>query len=268
MAQTTNNIIQTPKALSILVSLDGLSFCVLSFGKISLLSEVSFEKQLNPIEVLERLKKALSKEQLISEHFEKVTLTISNELFTCVPEALFNKNNLTNYLKFSSKLLKTDFADVDALPALQLHTVYIPFTNITNFIYDQFGAFTYRHSISVFAEAILAMQKEKSIAVNLTSQYFELVVIQDNALKLANRFTYSSKEDFIYYILFTYEQLNLDREEDILYVSGLIEEGDDNYEMAFKYIRHIAFLEYSGYESDTSLELQPHQHLLIRQALI
>ena len=112
------------------------------------------------------------------------------------------------------------------------------------------------------------MQKEKSISVNITSQYFELVVIQDNALKLANRFTYSSKEDFIYYILFTYEQLNLDREEDILYVAGQIEEGDDNYEMAFKYIRHIVFLEYSGYASDTSLELQPHQHLLIRQALI
>jgi len=45
--------------------------------------------------------------------------------------------------------------------------------------------------------------------VNLDNKHFEIVVIANNKLILYNSFKYQTKEDYIYYILFTAEQLEL-----------------------------------------------------------
>ena len=268
MALTTNKTHTTPKALSILVSLDGLSFCVLSFGKIISIKVTNFEKQLNPSDLLERLKMALSKDALMQTEFESVHLTISNELFSCVPNALYQKEQLTNYLKFSTKLLATDFADVDDVDEFQLKTVYIPFINVTNFVYDTFGNFTYKHSISVLCGVASRSKEHTFVMVNVAANYYELVAIKDGKLQLANRFSYKTKEDFIYYILFAYEQLALDRESIPLHISGTISEDDENFEIAYKYIRNVSLLSYSGYAVDDNLEEQTHHNLLLKEALI
>lgn len=268
MVQTTNSHTNIPKALSILVSLDGLSFCVLSLGKIVTIESVVFENQLNPATVLERLKLSLSNAKLISTEFEKVHLTISNEMFTCVPDLLFEKTQLTNYLKFSTKLLKTDFADFDPIKSIEANMVYIPFTNITNFIYDQYGDFTYKHSNTVFIEAIKSMNLNDKMLVNVSDSCYELLVIQNEQLTLVNRFNYNTKEDFIYYILFSYEQLDLDRENFPLLLGGNISDNDALFELAFTYIRHVEFIEYKGYDTAEDITLQSHEHLLIRHALL
>jgi hypothetical protein len=55
-----------------------------------------------------------------------------------------------------------------------------------------------------------------------------------------NSFNYTTKEDFIYYLLFTLEQLNLDTETVILKMFGEIEEGDDIYSICYQYVKHIS----------------------------
>lgn len=268
MALTTNKNNTTPKALSILVSLDGLSFCVLSFGKIVSITATTFERQLNPSELLERLKRSLTKEGLLKTTFQNVYLCISNDLFTCVPNALYQKDNLTNYLKFSTKLLSTDFADVDDVDAFELKTIYIPFTNITNFIYDTFGDFTYKHSVSVLCEAASNLEETSFVLINVTDTYYELIAIKEGQMQLTNRFSYKTKEDFMYYLLFVYEQLDFDRDSIHLHIAGAINDDDARYEIAFKYIRHVALRSYSGYDVDPSLEELPHNNLLLKQALL
>ena len=268
MVQTTNSHINIPKVLSILVSLDGLSFCVLSLGKIVTVESVTFESQLNPAQVLDRLKLSLSNAKLLTTEFEKVHLTISNEMFTCVPDELFEDSQLTNYLKFSTKLLKTDFADFDHIDALNTNVVYIPFTNITNYIFDQFGDFTYKHSATVFTETLLNSNRHDCVALNVDDQYMELVVLKDSKLQLANRFRFATKEDFIYYILFTYEQLDLDRESFPLLLSGKINDTNKHFELAFKYIRNVSLLAYEGFAPAEDISIASHEHLLIRHGLL
>jgi hypothetical protein len=44
------------------------------------------------------------------------------------------------------------------------------------------------------------------------SRSFEIIVIQNQQLLLFNSFEYLTPEDFIYYVLFTAEQLNINPE--------------------------------------------------------
>ena len=55
-----------------------------------------------------------------------------------------------------------------------------------------------------------------------------------------NTFEFVSREDIIYYILFTVDQLNLNPEETPIVISGKISKEDEYYKIIYKYIRNVS----------------------------
>jgi hypothetical protein len=247
MAQTNNNTNKpTPLELSIQISLSGLSFCILQrdTNTITALKEVDFQKKLNPIEVLDALKHLLNTEKIIQNTFNAITVIHDNELATLVPKPLFNEDCIADYLKFNSKILISDFIAHDEIVTNDSINVYVPYMNINNFIYDQFGAFTFKHISTILIEEILHLEKNSSspkVYVNISQNHFETVIVNNAKLLLYNAFEYHSSEDFIYYLLFTTEQLNLNPEIFHLVFIGNVTKEDALYNMAYQYIRHIGF---------------------------
>ena len=247
MAQT-NNIQDklTNLELSIQVSLSGLSFCILQIetNSISYLKHIVFEKKQTPFEVLDSLKQAFNSEIELRSIFESVTIVYVNELSTMVPKALFNENNLADYLKFNSKILQSDFITYDDILINDSVNVYVPYVNINNYIFDKYGSFSYKHFSTILVEQLLTAEKNSEsvkMFVNVSRNHFEIVVTKQSQLILYNTFEYTTKEDFIYYILFTAEQLQLNPENLNLILLGDIEKDDELYSIAYKYIRHVDF---------------------------
>ncbi|MEO8933628.1 MAG: DUF3822 family protein, partial [Xanthomarina sp.] len=123
-------------------------------------------------------------------------------------------------------------------------SVYVPYINVNNYIYETFGDFTYSHYSSILIDKILQFEKHTEIVkfyINVYKDHFEIVITDQGKLKLFNTFEYSSKEDFIYYILFTMEQLQLNPEKTDVVLLGDIEKESNLYAILFKYIRHISF---------------------------
>lgn len=242
-----NNILNnklTNLKLSIQLSLSGLSFCVLDQEKntISFLKHICFEKKLNPLDVLDKLKHTFNTEHILQSNFKNVCLIHDNELSTLVPKPLFSEENLADYLKFNSKILKSDFITYDNIAINDSVNVYIPYININNFIYDKFGAFTFKHVSTVLIEEILLIEKNSDLVkvyVNINKNHFEIIVVNKSKLELYNSFEYNTKEDFIYYVLFTAEQLQLNPETFNLIFIGDIDTKDELYIIAYKYIRFV-----------------------------
>lgn len=236
----------TNQQLSIQISLNGLSFCVLNqdTNTLTYLREFDFEKKLNPIELLDQLINLFHSEDPLKVNFNKVSVVYNNELSTLVPKSLFQEESLADYLKFNSKILKSDYITYDEIQLGNCICVYVPFVNINNFLYEKFGEFTFKHISSVLIESVLQSEKnsEKTkLFVHVNAKNFELVIIEKSKLLFCNSFEYSTKEDFIYYILFTAEQLNLNPETFNLVFLGDINEEDTLYEITYKYVRHISF---------------------------
>ena len=232
--------------LSIQISLSGLSFCILNKDSNTIIEvkELRFEKRLNPFEVLDELKVLFENESTLNNSFTNVTIVHNNDLSTLVPEALFNKNHVADYLKFNSKILKSDFIAYDSILENSSVNVYVPYININNYIYDKFGTFIFKHISSVLIESILRIEKASTtpkVYIHVSLNHFEIIIIKEGKLELYNTFVYNSKEDFIYYILFTAEQLNLNPETLNLVFIGDITEDDEIYNIAYKYIRNISF---------------------------
>ncbi|WP_298535500.1 DUF3822 family protein [uncultured Algibacter sp.] len=247
MAQTNNSSNKlTNLELSIQISLSGLSFCILQrdSNTITKLEHKSFHKNLNPLEVLDYLKNLFITEQDLNNEFQKVFVIHDNDLCAQVPKELFNEEHLADYLKFNSKILKSDFITYDSIEENNSINIYVPYININNFIYDKFGSFTFKHVSTILIESILKTEKNGNglkVYVNVNKNHFEIIVIENGTLKLYNTSKYLSKEDFIYYILFTTEQLNLDPEAFDLIFLGDVEKGNALYNIAYKYIRNISF---------------------------
>ncbi len=255
---TTTNPKNSYLKLSIQVSLNGLSFCILdrSENQIRFFKKIKFEKQLDPIKILSKIELAYENEEGLKVPVDEVILLFSNSLFSLVPYSMFDEANASNYLKFNTKILKTDFIAFDVI-AEEIVNIYIPYANITNYFFDKYGEFEYRHSLSVLIESILkhSEKDEETLKVYLHSHQssYELIVVKSGKLIFANSFEYETKEDFLYYILFTAEQLNLDPETMELILMGHITEDSDEYKMSWKYIRNISFLgPFHSYDLETA----------------
>lgn len=246
--EITTKQVENNLKLSIQVSLDGLSFCALdqSGQKIVFFRDLVFPRKLNPIEVLEEIEKVYEEETFLSTRPREVEVLFSNELYSIVPEKFFNEKNASDYLKFNTKILTTDFVAQDYLRH-KLVNVYIPYTNINNYFFDTYGEFQYRHCLSVLVDELLSMNEDQKDAnkvyLNSTAAGYDLVVISNGELLLANSFHCETKEDFIYYLLFTAEQLDLDPHSLELVLLGRIMEESDTYKIVYNYVRNIEILD-------------------------
>ena len=258
------------KELSIQINLNGLSFCILNrtANTIEFLKTLVFEQKLTPVDVLDHLKAELSSNTVYSEDFNDVLVIHQNELATLVPAELYDAEHKVDYLKFNSKILRNDFITEDEIVVNNSVNVYVPYVNINNYIFDTFGEFVYKHSSSVLIESILQnpeVTEDPIVYININKSTLELLVVENNKLQLINVFEYHSKEDFIYYVLFVFEQLNLDVETTNVELSGNVSIGDELFTMLYIYVRHVRFID-KMYDFSIIAETDRrylHQHYLI-----
>ncbi|MEZ4793490.1 MAG: DUF3822 family protein [Gelidibacter sp.] len=251
--------------LSIQISLNGLSFCILNRNSntIEFLKAQAFDKKVNPFEVLEHLEKCLKIHPDLNRPFSSVLAIYQNELSNLVPKALFDVEQSADYLKFNSKILKSDFISHDEIAVNESINVYVPYVNINNYIFDTFGVFEYKHASTILIDTILQKETKTDgsvVYINVNPQHFELIAIKDKKLLLYNSFEYTTKEDVIYFLLFTMEQLHFNPETAKLKLMGLIETDDELYTIIYKYVRFVAFYKPS-YPFEFKPEFKPkHRH--------
>lgn len=251
MVTLSNKEMNNPNIkMSIQVSLSGLSFCAFSKGKNKIIyfKEVQFQKKLNPIQLLKEVEKTYEDEAFLQHTKAEVIVLFSNELYSLVPKVFFSEENASEYLKYNTKILETDYLAHDELEKAEIVNIYIPYANINNFFFEKYGEFEYKHSITVLTEEILKESDPEGatkVYLHCFTGGYDLIVIQKGKLLLANTFKCKTKEDFIYYLLFTAEQLNLDPDTFELVLLGKITKNSNYYKIAYTYIRNINFLETS-----------------------
>lgn len=95
----TSNSQNTQKKLSIQVSLNGLSFCILDESSKSVVfsKTLNFEKQLDPIKLLSKIELEYENESRLNQPVDDVKVIFSNALFTLVPEELFSEEQASSF---------------------------------------------------------------------------------------------------------------------------------------------------------------------------
>lgn len=237
------------KHLSIQISLDGFSFCIIHKieKQIEKLKYLPFHGPAStPEKLLQNVESVFQTERHLQKRYGSVNVTHVNQLSELVPKSLFDKEHLRDYLKFSSKTYTNDYIVYDELENHDMVNVYIPFVNVNNFLLERFGSFEYKHFTTILVNNILntyRYSEHPHMFAHIREDQFELLVIANNNLLFQNSFKFQNKEDFIYYVLFTAEQLKLNPESFEFILAGTINTNSDLYKIAYTYIRKVSLIE-------------------------
>lgn len=248
ISKSIENISQ--RKLSIQFSLDGFSFCISNAeGTIYHFSSYTFDQEItSPESLLDQIEQIFKSDQDLQDDFESVLVIHENHLNSFVPNEYFKEDDLKGYLNYSIKTIATDYVTYDGFDTFDFKNVYIPYVNINNFLFQNFGEFEFKHHTSVLVEKLMNRSQGEwtSFYVNIRHNAFDILVIDGQKLLFFNSFEYQTKEDFIYYILFTFEQLKLNPENQPVDFTGEIDTESEIYQIAYKYIRHLNFVTVSS----------------------
>ncbi len=200
----------------------------------------------------------LKESKLVNHKFQSVSCVIVNNLSTLVPNALFEEDRKRMYLKFNASLEGDELVAIDNIRSLDAKNVFAIPLSIKSKLDAQYSNVNYHHASSTLIDTLVANHKNqigKKLYVHIQNTHFETLLIDGKNLIFYNTFNYQSTEDFIYYLLFVYEQLQLNPEKMETIFLGEIEKSSSIYTLANKYIRTIKFGERTD-ASDFSYQLQ------------
>ena len=267
MWQNTSVIDKMYKKLTIQVSLNGLSYVCFDTltNKPTALQNITIDSFHKNIKIEELFAESFKKYTELQAGYDEIIILHNNNLSTFVPTALFDEEYLGSYLQFNTKVFETDFFAFDTLEKYEMNNVYIPYVNMNNYFIDQFGSFYYKHANTILVNKLLDLSKnieDRKMFVHVCEGHFEIVVIQNQKLQFFNSFEYNTPEDYIYYILFIAEQLQLNPEHFKLEILGIINEEDEYYKIAFKYIRNTSLFEVDSTHNNYS-QAENRQHFIL-----
>jgi len=244
--KTNNILLNLDNRLSVQVTLTGLSFLVTnSFTKktVFFIEEV-FDAPPTPEELLLTIERVFYETPSLQGKFKEVSIIYATNLYTLVPQTLFDDTKTSEYLKFNSKMLSNDVVVHDVVENHGIVVVYVPYMNINNYLFDRYGTFQYYHSMSVLLKAFLSTEKysrEPKVFIHVLEDAFDLIILTNGELTLGNTYSYKTPEDFIYYVLFSLEQLKINPDTVRIQLCGAILENDSRYQALYQYVRNVSF---------------------------
>ena len=179
--------------------------------------------------------------------FQKVLLQIDHQLSTLVPPPLFIEDKVENYLQANHTLEDTQHISFNLLKnayVIDVFNIPQPVFSIAKKVWPNIQ---FLHCSSVIIESISINFKNKidihTLFLNVRDEGFDLVYFKNKKLHFYNLFKYNTKEDFMYFLLSAIEELQMNPEEVELIISGNIDKSHILYDMIYRYIRNVKFIE-------------------------
>lgn len=233
--------------LSIQLSLDGFSFCILDAERNKYLGiEVySFKDVITPLVLNNILNELIPKTDWLNLSYNKISIIYECPKSTLIPNPLFDVHHMADYLwlnhyqDFGEKILydrltNLGAVNIYAMPDIIIHTLqhFFPGARI-------------HHFASPLVENLLILNKNRDegfkIFTSVRKAWFDIVVLNGKNLIFINSFKYNAEEDFVYFLIYVMDQLNLNPEKTELTLFGEITKISALFELTFKYVRNVNF---------------------------
>jgi len=231
--------------LSIQAGLNGLSFCVFDplINKYTALTNLSFNKELTFDDFLDELEKTLENADLLNYTYKTVKLIWVTSKTTLIPDVFFNKTQVKKQFELNHKLDEYDEIHYKKLHFNDTNSIFAIPSQVASLFKRKYKNISfYNQNIPWINYVIDHYHSErKKVFVNIHNDFIDILVCQDDKILLCNNFQIKTASDLLYFILYTYEQLNLNKETDELIISGFIQKKSDEFEKLKDFLPHVKF---------------------------
>ena len=216
---------------------------------------------------MDALEKALFKKGLYEKSLHDLRFIVGNRLNTLVPASLFDEEHLDDYFRFNHNLPKGYLLKWEALPTIDAVNVFAVSAEQEQRVMGLGNDVHITHQSSVFLNGIMKedpANEKANVYVNVNSRSFDLAIVTEGSLVFFNNFKFDTKDDFIYYLMFTLEQQRLSGMEVPVWFTGLIAPNSEILKLCERYVKKIRFIRPDGsVEVDMDLNGTPFQYYYI-----
>ena len=180
----------------------------------------------------------INNDAILKAEFSSQSVAFVNFPSTLVPSKLYKKEEAETLLAFNTKVNGTVLAD--NIVSQKAHLIYSVPESILTIVSNFFPKAKYKSQESILIQQYSQLNTEKKKAyLYLNEQKVGITIFDGDKLIFNNSFKYTSKEDLLYYVLFSFEQLKLSTDSIEVTVFGTIEDTDESFSLIYKYIRNI-----------------------------
>ncbi len=181
----------------------------------------------NPIILQQKVSEILAERPVLHETFDLINLIYHNRLNALVPADFFKPELAKDLLAQQIKLQENDYVNFSFIESLQAFNLYVPYHYFEDaFLKNNFKRLLVKHSATHFFENINTIKNQTQdlpvfeVFLNIFSGDFQIAVYKNETLQVYNHFEYSNTDEFLYYLFFILETLDVKQHQSLLYILG------------------------------------------------
>jgi hypothetical protein len=186
-----------------------------------------------------------SSEGPLHKKYPSVIIGIDSPFHTLVPATLFVKEKVEEYLDFTFRMPAGSIKGYDRIPELDAENLFGYNKAFGDITAKHFPGAVIVHRSSAFIKAVfqqhLQSGSDPGIYLNIRNPFIDIAAFEKNRAVFFNSFSCKSKEDVLYFTLYTLEQLKIRPESANLSLCGIIDAGSEIFLALGEYIRQVSF---------------------------
>jgi hypothetical protein len=217
--------------LSIQLSLNGFSFCIVSLPDraVRAFRHYRFEGAFLLEDILNRAGEILHRDELLRLPYQKIRVMYITRTSTLIPFELFKPEQTKKLLEFNQPVGEFDEIHFNPVSFCASNIAFTVQTYLAGLFTEKFrNVVFYNQATAILKVAELNYFDSKGIIlyIQLNKEFFDIAVTDNGKLIFYNNFLFSGSEDLTYFILYVCKQLTIDVHEAIFQITGeLVEEN-------------------------------------------
>jgi hypothetical protein len=185
------------------------------------------------------------KDHWLSKNRAEIFVIIDDLGYVFVPTVLFDKENASLYLQSQVNSDKINQEEILVSELNDISGVFLvnkELLNASKFLAENSNVISYTQALLEFCRKINQKRKPFSVLISFFDSYFDIIIIKEEKLFYFNRFQYTTKEDFIYFMVMTLQNLEINSANVEISIIGKIEPQSSLNELLHRYFDDVRFV--------------------------
>lgn len=234
-------------SLAVQFSYSGYSYSVTDAirGRYVALKHVNFKEQLDEEQFLKQLKKIIKSDAFLNKSYKSVGFMFVSSKSVLVPDEVFDKNHLSEYLKFVHPLNQYEELHYNHVKSLNTFNVFSIPSHLTTLLVNQFPQIEFFHQSSLMLSSLskLSLVNKNLFSIHVNSTFAYISIFKEKVLHYHNPIKYQTDTDLLYHILNLMKQMQINPKHIPVFMSGFVEKNDNLYKLLHNYLADISFLD-------------------------
>lgn len=224
-------------------------FCVIDTkrNRCMMIEDYKFNHTLYPSQLLEQLEHIYDDNSVLKAGFWKsIKISVKNLKFSLIPNSLFTENKAIDLLRLNCEVSTEDELFFFKHTTNDTVNIFTAEKLIINWFKKSYPnkSLELIHHTSLLIEGVLQNHSSmlaRNVYVSVEDSILTVVVKKGFELEFCNNFQFVTPNDFVYFIMFVYDELDLNPETVPITLMGDIAKNSTIFVKLYKYVRHISF---------------------------